>query len=114
MINDTHPEKDQFESVYRDQWDLKTEQELSRYLHAVTKFEFIIYRLLHLLVGITQNFQRWSTDVVKAFNKVRSCIEDMKHVRENINNEFHRIYKQSEKLANKLSVDPAIPRNAWR
>ena len=41
IINSTHPEKDQFESVDRDGWDPKTKQEASSYLHAVKKFEFI-------------------------------------------------------------------------
>ena len=89
MINDTHPEKDQFERLYIDGYDPKTKQEASSYLHAVAKFEFIIglvslYRLLHPFVGITQNLQGRSIDVVKAFNEVRGCIEDMEHVTENL------------------------------
>ena len=108
IINGTHPEENQL-SVYRDGWDSKTKQEASRYLHAVTKFEFIIglvslHRLLHPLVGITQTLRGRSTDVVKAFNKVRGCIEDMKNVKENIDDQFHRIYQQPKWLAKKLSV----------
>ena len=70
VTNGTHSKKDQFERVYRDGWDLTANQEASNYLHAVTKFEFIIglvslYRLLHPLVGITQNLQGRSIDVMK-------------------------------------------------
>ena len=58
--------------------------------YVLKEFEFIIglvllYQLLHPVLGITQNLQ------VKTFNEVRDCIEDMKHVRENIGNKFHNL-----------------------
>ena len=101
VTNGTYPEKDQFGSVDRDGWDLKTKQEASSYLHAVKKFEFItglvsLFWLLHQFVGITQNLQGRSTDAVK---EVRGCMEDVKHARENIDFEFHIVYQQPESLA---------------
>ena len=75
VINGTHPERNDFNNIYTDGWDPKTKQDTTSYLHAVAKFEFIIglvslYRLLHLLVGITQTLQGSSIDVVKAYNHV--------------------------------------------
>ena len=110
VINGTHPERNDFNNIYTDGWDSKTS-----YLHAVTKFEFIIglvslYRLLHPLVGITQTLQGSSIDAVKAYNDVQSSIDDMKLLRENMDDEFKIIYQQSERMATKLSVEPALPR----
>ena len=95
IINSTHPEKDQFESVDRDGWNPKTKQEASSYLHAVKKFEFItglvsLFWLLHQFVGITQNLQgRW----IDAVKEVQGCMEDVKHARENIDDQFHIVYQ---------------------
>ena len=115
VINGTHPGRNEFNNIYKDVWDPKTKQDATSYLHAVTKFEFIIglvslYRLLHPLVGITQTLQGSSIDVAKAYNHVQSSIEDMKLLRENMDDEFKIIYEQSERMATKLSVVPAIPR----
>ena len=42
VINGTHPERNDFNNINTDGWDPKTKQDATRYLHAVTKFEFII------------------------------------------------------------------------
>ena len=119
VINGTHPERNDFTNIYTDGWDPKTKEDVASYLHAVTKFEFIIglvylYRLLHLLVGISQTLQGSSIDVVKAYNHVQSSIDDMKLLRENMDDEFKIIYQQSERMATKLSVEPVIPRTVAR
>ena len=103
----------------RDGWDPKTKQDTTSYLHAVTKFEVIVglvsfYCLLQPLVSITQNLQGRTIDVVKAYSLVQSCIEDMKHLREIMDDEFKIIYQQAERMATKLSVEPAIPRSVAR
>ena len=38
----------------------------------------------------------------------------MQHMRQTIDEEFHKIYKQTERLAEKLHVEPTIPRSAVR
>ena len=115
VINGTHLERNDFNNIYTDGWDPKTKQGATSYLHAVTKFDFIIglvslYRLLHSLAGITQTLQVSSTDVVKAYNHVQHSIDDMKLLRESMDDEFKIVYQQSERMATKLSVEPAIPR----
>ena len=51
---------------------------------------------------------------MKAYNQVQSCIDDMKHLRERMDDEFKITYKHSERMATKLSVEPAIPRTVAR
>ena len=119
VINGAHSERNDFNNIYTDGWDPKTKQDATSYLHAVTKFEFIIglvslHRLLHPLVAITQTLQGSSMDVVKAYNHVQSSIDDMKLLRENMDDEFKIIYQQSERMAAKLTVEPAIPRTIAR
>ena len=74
----------------------------------------LLYRLLHPLVGITQYLQGRSNDIIKAYNQVESCIQDMQHIRQFTDEEFHKIYKQSERLAEKLHIEPTIPRSTVR
>ena len=38
----------------------------------------------------------------------------MQHMRQIIDEEFHKVYKQSERLAEKLHIEPTIPRSAVR
>ena len=82
IMNGTYPKNNDFDSVYKDGWDSRTKEDATTYLNAITKFEFLIglvsfYRLLHPLVGITQNLQGRSIDIIKACNKVKGCIQDM-------------------------------------
>ena len=119
IMNGTYPKNNDFGSVYKDGWDSKTKEDTTSYLNTITKFEFLIglvslYRLLHVLVGITQNLQGRSIDIVKAYNKVEGCFQDMQHMRQTIDEEFHKIYKQTERLAENLHVEPAIPRSVVR
>jgi len=119
IICGTHPEIDTFDRMFTEGWDPKNKKDAESYLHAVTKFQFIIglvslYRLLHPLAGTTQRLQGRSIDVVKAYNEVQSCIDDLKHTRNCINKEFNIIYQQATKLAEFLSVQPSIPRSAAR
>ena len=72
-MNGTYPKNNDFNSVYKNGWDSKTKEDATSYLNVITKFEFLtglvsLYRLLHLLVGITQNLQGRSIDIIKAYN----------------------------------------------
>ena len=40
-----------------------------------------------------QNLQGRSINIIKAFNEIDGCIQDMQHMRETIDKEFHKIYK---------------------
>ena len=67
-----------------------------------------LYQLLHPLVGITQNLQGRSIDVIKAYIEVESCIQDMQHMRQIIDEGFHKVYKQAERLAEKLRARSTV------
>ena len=86
IMKGTHPKNNDFDSGYKDGWDSKIMEDTTSYLNAITKFEFLIglvllYQLLHPFVGITQNLQERSADIIKAYNEVESCIQDMQHIR---------------------------------
>ena len=100
IMNRTYLKNNDFDSVYTDGWDSKTKEDETSYLNAITKFEFLIglvsrYRLLHPLFSITQNLKGRSIDIIKAYNKVESCIQDMQHKKQTTDEEFHKIYKQT-------------------
>ena len=46
--------------------------------------------------------------------RVVGCTQYMQHMRQTIDEEIHKIYKQTERLAEKLHVEPKIPRNVVR
>ena len=84
IMNGNYPKNNDFDSVYKDGWNSKTKEDATSYLNAITKFEFLIglvslYGLLHPLVGITQNLKGRSIDIIKAYNEVEGCIQDMTH-----------------------------------
>ena len=64
--------------------------------------------------GITQNLQGRSTDIIKAYNEVEGCIQDMQRMKQTIDEEFHKTYTQTERLAEKLHLGPTFPRSAVR
>ena len=82
IMDGTYPKNKDLESVHKNGWDSKTKEDAASYLNAITEFEFFIslvslYRLLHPLVGITQNLQGSSFDIIKAYKEVEGCIQDM-------------------------------------
>ena len=89
IINGTYPKNNDFDSVYKDGWGSKNKEDATSYLNAITKFEFLIslvslYRLLHPLVGNTQNLHGGSIDIIKTYNEIEGCIQDMQHTRQTI------------------------------
>ena len=101
ITNRTYPKNNDFNSVYKDCWDSKTKKDTKSYLNAITKFEFLIdlaslYRLLHPFFSITQNLQGRSINIIKTYNEVEGYIQDMQHMRQTIDEEFHKIYKRQK------------------
>ena len=115
VINSTHPQLNTFKMDYTDGWSSDCKKEATSYLKALSEFEFIteivsLYRLLHPLAEITQKLQGRTIDVVAAYTQVESCILDMEHIRGSIEDEYEQIFKQSERLAAKIGLEPSIPR----
>ena len=62
LINGTHTELDEFEESYTKRRDVKSKVQGTQFLNSLTIFGFAIgmielYRLLHLVAGITQKLQ---------------------------------------------------------
>ena len=82
IMNGTYPKNNDLDSIYKDGWDSKIKKDVTSSLNVITKFEFVIglvllYQLFQPFVGITQNLQGRSIDIIKAFNEVERCIQDM-------------------------------------
>ena len=95
-----------------------SKKEATSYLTVVSEFEFItgivsLYRLLHPLAERTQKLQGGTMEVVAAYTQVQSCISDIEHTRESIEEEYQQIFKHSECLAAKL-VYNRLFRELWR
>ena len=83
----------------------------------MTKFEFVIemialYRLLHPVAGITQKLQGCTIDVIDAYQNVNTCIEDIQHLWENVDQESDVISKQAVRMTDQFNVEPNISRVA--
>ena len=92
IMNGTHPDLPSFDAIYT-KGSEATKNEASANLKAVTSFEFLIgligiYRFLHPLTGITTRLQGRSMDIVRGFQDVKSCIDDLKDIRNDIDTNF--------------------------
>ena len=115
VINGTHTVLDEFQEIYTKGWDPKSRFESAQFLNSSTKFELgmiSLYRLLHLVAGITQKLQGRTIDVIGAYQSVSTCIEDIQLFRENVDQESNVIFKQVVRMADQLNVEPNIPRVA--
>ena len=70
--------------------------------------------MLHPVAGLTNKLQGRNIDIIEAYESANRCIEDMKYVREIIDNEFDQIFKQAERMAIKLDVQPSLPHRVAR
>ena len=118
IMNGTHPDLPSFDAIYTKGWEA-TKNEATANLKAVTSFEFLIgligiYRFLHPLTGITTRLQGRSMDIVRGFQDVKSCIDELKDIRNDIDTNFAILYRQAERLADQLNVEASIPRLVMR
>jgi hypothetical protein len=119
IINGTHEYLDDYDESYTTGWSADSKKDATAYLNSICDFSFIvglvsIYRLLHPLHGTTVKLQGKSIDIVKAFEEIEDVKKDIKAMREAIDIEFDKIYKQAVRLAEKVDVEPSVPRSAKR
>ena len=69
---------------------------------------------MHPFTGITKKLQGRSIDVVKAFDEVKSVVNDLGAVRSIMDSKFDTIYNQAMRIAEKMNVTPSTPRMAQR
>jgi len=119
IISGTHPDMDEFDKEYTKGWDSQSKKDATAYAKAVTDFGFIVglvslYYLLHPLHGVTVYLQGRTIDIVKAYQLIDETVSDIKATRNNVEQEFKKIFEQAERIAEKLNVDPSLPRIAKR
>ena len=73
-------------------------------LHGLTNFDFkvvflITYFFLSLLSGITIKLQSSTMDIVDAYQQIDEIKIFYSEMRKNIDEHFHKIYEQSERMA---------------
>ena len=73
-----------------------------------------LYSLLHPLSDTTQKLQGRALDIVMAYQEINTVIEDMTEIRNNIETVYKRIYDQAVRIAEKMDVEPMLPRIAKR
>ena len=100
-------------------WEGKCRTEANGLLTGIEQFEFIItfltvYQYLSHLEGITVKLQSTSLDIIQAFHLVEEVKGLYKSLREKIESDFARIYKQAVRISDKVDVQPARPRTAGR
>ena len=67
-----------------------------------------LYSLLHPVHGLTSGLQGKSIDIVNAYQRINETVSSLKVVSRDIDNQFHKIYSQAVRLAEKLSVTPSM------
>ncbi|XP_065651176.1 52 kDa repressor of the inhibitor of the protein kinase-like [Hydra vulgaris] len=119
IILGIHSNIEQFNIEFSMDWDAQEKREANSLLNAITKFEFIIgiitlYRLLHPLLYIIERLQGRTTDIVYGYSNIQETIDDLNHLRKNVEKETCAVYKQATRMASKLFIEPTIPRIPMR
>ena len=96
-------------------WDTDSKTNANFLLHGVTTFEFIvvfliIYQYLSHLAGITVKLQSTTMDILQAYQQIEEVKRFYKGLREDIQTGFNQVYKQSERMAAAVDIEPAKPR----
>ena len=74
--------------------------------------------ILHsFLYTTTLQFYGVTNHVIKAYQDINNFTGNLKYLRENLDNEFNDIFRESKTLAKILGITPSIPRivcmNTW-
>ena len=104
--------------LYAD-WDSASRSDAQQVLGSITSFEFIIvfvsiYQYLSHLAGITVKLQKQASDIIKAHQMILEVADTYKHQRTDVDNNFHLIFTQSIRMADKVGATVMMPRIASR
>ena len=67
--------------------------------------------ILHsFLYTTTLQFYGVTNHVIKAYQDINNVTGNLKYLRENLDNEFNDIFRESKTLAKILGITPSIPR----
>ncbi|XP_041362805.1 52 kDa repressor of the inhibitor of the protein kinase-like [Gigantopelta aegis] len=108
-----------FAELYWD-WKTQTRSDAQKLLTGITSFGFIIvfltvYQYLSHLSGLTVQLQSSSLDIIHAYNAVNDIKDIYKKERHDVDSNFESvIFKQAERMAAKVGVEPNKPRVSGR
>lgn len=108
--------KSEYDAEYTEAvWDSKTKTEANGLLTAITNFQFIVnfmalYSFLSHLEGITVGLQKSALDILEAYSKVAEVKTTYRSLRDGIDGAFASIYRQAERVAAAVNVEPRMPR----
>ncbi|XP_058985856.1 52 kDa repressor of the inhibitor of the protein kinase-like [Musca domestica] len=83
--------------------------------HRIVKFDFLLgvavtSRLLELTLHLSQYLQTVNLDIVQAYDHIHLVVGKLKTIRENADEEFHKIYLETRIIAEKFGVEVSVPR----
>ena len=92
---------------------------MQQLLEACTSFTFIInflivYQYTQHLHGPTLLLQGKAIDIINAFNVIEVVKSTYRDERSKIQQTFHNVYQQAERMAHEVGTEPSIPRLAKR
>ena len=125
IINGTHPNLEQFDDDFTKGWDSGSKGEATTRLKSITDFGFIYLCWFGFVVfpaagcrrdvhGLTSGLQGESIDIINAYQRINETVSSLKAVSRDIDNQFHKIYSQAVRHAEKLSVTLSMDRISRR
>ena len=104
---------------YNDNWSPEDKKNALAYLKALESFDFIYTMvtlsrsLLYLKEAVVKN-QGKSKDIVSGVSIVMECCNELKRVREDIDNYSQRTFEHSSRIAEKSNIPISMPRVSKR
>ena len=91
-------------------WDTESKSKANSLLNGIANFVVFltIYQFLSHLAGITIKLQSTTLDIIKAHDEID------KSIRDNISQEFKKIYVQAERMGCAINVEPSKSRSCSR
>lgn len=74
----------------------------------------IIYQYLSHLAGITVKLQSSTMDILEAYQQIEEVKRFYRGLRMDIETDFNQVYKQSERMAAAVDIEPSKPRTCAR
>ncbi|XP_072037479.1 52 kDa repressor of the inhibitor of the protein kinase-like [Amphiura filiformis] len=109
-------QSDDYGEDFRDvTWSASSKSDANSLLHSVTSVEFIVifitvYQILSHLDGITKKLQKTTLDILEAYTRINKVKSVYNKLRENVEEEFGKIFRQATNMAESVNVTITMPR----
>ena len=119
IIAGQHPDVGKYDKLYTSGWDGPSKKDALTYMKSCCEFSFIVGMfslkiLSHPLHATTVRLQGRTIDIIQAYHDVTGVRSKLKHVREDVEEQFKTIFTEAERIANALSVVESIPTTVSR